>query len=93
MPRKLVRDGRIEALEEELRSNRPVTRQEGNDVVKPCGANIATQITARPANPKLLCDDHRSPVDLRPGEAFSKARRIYLIVDERVRRTIGLLAG
>ena len=45
------------------------------------------------ALPLLVIEDERSVMDLRPGETFGKAGRVYLVVDEGVGRGIGLLAG
>ena len=67
--------------------------QKCGDVVEPLRGQNRGPITNRSAESQLLGNDERSPIHLRPGQAFGKTVRVYLVVDEGVGRGIRLLAG
>ena len=67
--------------------------QKRDDVVQSLRRQYHRAITGRPAKSELACNVQRSPIQLRPRQAFGNAGPVLLVINERECRVIGLQTG
>ena len=60
-----------------------------NDVVEPLWRQYHSPVTSRPAKPEFLRNVERSPIHLRPRQAFGNAGPVLLVIDECERLSLG----